>query len=451
MKHIPALIILFILITPINLALAVSDSVQVTQEVYICDQDGICEAFQRENETNCSSDCGCDFDKNCEPERKETYNNCPSDCPVLTPSGTAIFDTIPPIIFDLLIEKITPDSAIIFWKTNEPSLCQVFFGETLEYEKGSLSETTFSFKHSSELTNLFPETTYYFKIKCKDANQNESEIKDQKFSTLALPDLIPPANIRNFEAIPGDRKISLFWQNPPDPDFKAVKIMRSTDFYPLSPKEGTLVYDNSGTFFVDKDLINGTKYYYTAFSYDFAGNYASGAMISAIPQPPLPPEIILPEIEKITLKDFEFFQEEKRLPLIEEKRILAEPEKPLTISIDYQKVTEFTKTIMMILEREEKVYSYLLKLDPEKKKFETNITPPEPGLYSLKFLLLDNQNRVLKEILGQLQIKKIEIIPPPKIPWYKNLEIWLKIIVYSLIGVIILGVIAYLVKRLLRK
>ncbi|GAH74420.1 unnamed protein product, partial [marine sediment metagenome] len=265
------------------------------------------------------------------------------------------------IIYNLFINEITLNSVTISWKVDEQAICQLFWGRTQEYKEEIITEDAFSRgEHSTKITHLLPETSYHFKVACKDTNYNESETTDQKFTTLTPPDIIPPANISNFEAISGDKKIILKWQNPPDLDFKEVKIIRSTEFYPSNPWAGKLVYIGKETFFEDINLTNGITYYYTAFSYDRAGNYSSGAIVSATPgvppivppvKPPVEPPVepAPPEVEKLELKDFDFFQEEKKIPLIEEKEIKLKEKEPLTVSVDYEKVPEVLKTIMVTL------------------------------------------------------------------------------------------------------
>jgi len=355
-----------------------------------------------------------------------------------TPSAGAVFvsDTTPPVIYDLFISQITLNSATIEWKTDEPSLCQLFWGKTQEYEEGTISETTFYLKHSTKLTQFLPETTYHFKISCRDTNQNQSETKDQNFITLTPPDIIPPANVSNFEAIPGDRQITLRWKNPSDVDFKGTKIMRSEKFYPKDPWEGKLVYDGKETSFVDTGLTNGVRYYYTAFSYDFTGNYSSGAIASAVPQKPLPPKAPPekipppseeippvvpppPEVEKIILEDFDFIQEGKKVPIIEGK-IEVKPKKTLTISIDYEKVPEVLKTIMVTIEKDNKFFSFLLRVNKEKTAYLATILPPEEGgIYPLTITIFDYQNQTLKRIPAQMKV--IKALPSLiKIPWYKK-------------------------------
>jgi len=402
----------------------------------------------------------CNNNGICEPALGENYINCPFDCPAppppFPPGAAFIPDTTPPVIYNLLISEITLNSAEISWDTNEQALCQLFWGKTQEYKEEVISEAAFYWKHSTKLTKLLPETTYHFKITCRDTNQNESETTDQKFTTLTPPDITPPANISNFEAVAGDEQITLTWQNPPDPDFKAVKIMRSENFYPENPWEGEMVYNDKGTFFVDIGLTNGVRYYYTAFAYDKTGNYSSGAITSAIPYPPevppvippvvppvVPPEIVPPEIEKLTLEDFDFWQEGKKIPLIDGKRIEAKTEIPLTISIDYEKVPEVLKTIMITLKRGEKIFSFLLRIDKEKIKYLATLILPDAGDYPLNINVLDFKNQTLRGIPGELVTKEIEVITL-KIPWYRQCKNWL----YILIGLLILGAIAYFIRKL---
>lgn len=396
--------------------------------VPICDNDGICETG-------------------------ETNANCPLDCQPPPP------DTTPPVIYDISVDKITANSAEISWKTNENALCQLFLGKTQEYEAEVITESTFYSEHLISLINLSPQTTHHFKIACKDYNQNKGEIGDQEFTTLSLPvppDTTPPANVLNFQATPGDTQITLTWENPPDPDFKAVKIMRSDKFYPATPDEGIPIYDDDGDYFLDTGLINETRYYYTAFAYDEAGNYSSGAIASAVPQKPgappppeeIPPEVPPPpEVEEIDFNDFEFTQENKKVSLVEDKLNLK-ANIPLTASIAYEKVPEVLKTIMITLEKDSKIFSFLLRINKEKTRYEAIIYPPEPGIYPLTLAILNYKNQTLKTIKGLLIIEGPTIIVgPAKTPWYKNCKIWLLILLILLI----LAAIIYFIRKKIRE
>lgn len=381
-------------------------------------------------------------------------------------------DIIPPAIYGLFIEKITQNSADISWKTDKKALCKLFWGRTQEYTEEIISGVEFIFEHSVKIKGLSSETIYHFKVVCRNVSGYESETKDQAFTTLTQPDIAPPANVSNFEAIPGNSQITLKWKNPSDSDFKAVRIVRSEKFYPRDPWEGKLVYDGRETLFVDTGLTNGIRYYYTVFSYDFAGNFSSGAIASAVPRlrPPPPPEEITaekecleagyywydnachlepklvpapPEVEKIKLSDFDFIFQGKKLPLIEENKIEVKTGEPLTISIDYEKVPEVLKTIMVTLEKDGKFFSFLLRINKEKTAYLAALMlPEEPGIYPLTITILDYKNQAIKKITGQLIVSGIKL-PTVPIPWHKKYQLY----IYILAVMVIAAGIIYLYKK----
>ena len=103
---------------------------------------------------------------------------------------------------------------------------------------------------------------------------------------------LPPGDITDFTAQPGDGEIVLNWTNPTDSDFKGTLISYSTgnDPYPATHNDGTFVCDReaapgSSDSFKVAGLVNGTKYNYSAFTYDEAGNYSETAHVSAMPNP----------------------------------------------------------------------------------------------------------------------------------------------------------------------
>ena len=367
-------------------------------------------------------------------------------------------DTVPPQIFEIVVENITSDSAIISWKTSEPSIPQINYGKTKNYEKTIIGKD-FLTSHRIVLENLLADTVYHFEIAVADRTGNRTSSGDYVFKTLVGPDILAPANISNFEAITMDRQITLKWQNPTDPDFKAVRIMRNSDFYPQDPEQGTLVYDGRETSFIDTGLTNGKRYYYTAFSYDFSSNFSSGAIVSAVPWPPevlppvipLPPEVLPPivppppEVEKITIDDFDFIQAGRKIPVIDGK-LEIKKEEPLEIFINYDKVPEVLKTITVTLEKGEKFFSFLLRINKEKTAYLATLMPPdEPGVYPITITVLDYKNQALKKIHGFLEVFRIPTVSAP-VPWYKKYQIY----IYILLGILILAGIIYLFRKINR-
>jgi len=86
-------------------------------------------------------------------------------------------------------------------------------------------------------------------------------------------DKAPPPPITNFSAEEKDSAVKLTWVNPVDTDFAGLRIMRKTDGYPTGPSDGTLIYSGGANTYTDTGLINGTTYYYRAFTFDFDRNF----------------------------------------------------------------------------------------------------------------------------------------------------------------------------------
>ncbi|MCB2156090.1 hypothetical protein KQI84_14530 [bacterium] len=111
---------------------------------------------------------------------------------------------------------------------------------------------------------------------------------DQVTWSTGGSDTTPPENVSGFNAQPGDGQVTLLWTNPVD-DFAGTRIQRRTDDFPADENDGDNIYDGTGTQYVDSGLVNGTTFYYTAFSYDGVPNYAGGVQASASPRvPPTP-------------------------------------------------------------------------------------------------------------------------------------------------------------------
>ncbi|MEW6607003.1 MAG: fibronectin type III domain-containing protein [bacterium] len=312
-------------------------------------------------------------------------------------------DIASPYIFDILVHSLTSHSVIIDWKTNEPGTSQIDYGLTQAYELGTVQDEPPSLNtvHSLTLKGLSSGTTYHFRIRSRDSAGNERISQDLTFTTLTLPDRVPPANIASFKAEGRDRAIYLSWINPPDPDFLGAVIKRSRDLYPIFPEQGVLVYQGKDSSFLDENLINSQKYYYTAFSYDQAGNYSSGALASAVPQTPevpiVPEEIIPPLVtplpitlpaiglidveDVLDVKDVSFSVAQGKIELaLAEEGIKVLPDFPINLSIAKEKFPFPVKTIWLSLENQ----LYLLKENFDKSAYEvTFISPSEPGRYSL--------------------------------------------------------------------
>ncbi|MFH1856783.1 MAG: putative Ig domain-containing protein [Candidatus Omnitrophota bacterium] len=89
--------------------------------------------------------------------------------------------------------------------------------------------------------------------------------------TLSVKDA--PSGVTNFIACASDGKAGLAWVN--SADFDVVKIFRNTGDFARTPDEGALIYEGKEDNIVDRNLTNGTIYYYSAFVFDEEGFFSS--------------------------------------------------------------------------------------------------------------------------------------------------------------------------------
>lgn len=121
---------------------------------------------------------------------------------------------------------------------------------------------------------------FVFNFSLSQHSQHEVNVS---VNVLSVEDQIPPSPIKNFKAKPGNKKILLSWENPKDADFSYVQIERGEKEFIRFPGQGFLIYKDKGNSYLDKNLINGKRYYYTAWAYDKQGNFSSPSFVSAVP------------------------------------------------------------------------------------------------------------------------------------------------------------------------
>ncbi len=102
-------------------------------------------------------------------------------------------------------------------------------------------------------------------------------------------DTTPPEDVVGFAAQPGNGQVGLSWTNPDDSDFVGTMVRYRTDGqYPLDHNDGTEICNETGAPGLSggcthENAQNGTTYFYSAFTYDAAGNYSQTAHVSATP------------------------------------------------------------------------------------------------------------------------------------------------------------------------
>jgi len=321
---------------------------------------------------------------------------------------------LPGVPYIKVVNK-TETSAEIVWKTVQPASSYVDYGLTKNYEIGTIFSPKLVKDHRVKLTELQPKITYHFRIRSRDIFGNEIVSKDH---TFVLPDLTPPANVRNFTAQPGNETITLTWQNPADKDFQGVRVQMSTISYPIDPFDGKTVYDGKETSYTILNLKNDIRYYFTAFSYDDSGNFTSGAIASAVPTieivPPeeipfIPPEL-KPEIADIILEDISFSIEGVQIFPDQEGVLIVKAGQVFKISIPVEKFPKVLKTIITVIG--DRTSSYLLRINPEETAYEAIIFAPEiPKTYPMTTIIMDFKQGTVAKIPAFLRVEAIEARP----------------------------------------
>lgn len=213
-----------------------------------------------------------------------------------TSSGLFTIDTTPPVISGVspTTNSLTNSTLVSYTFSEECASASVTWNRvggapdiaSPHVQALTVGERTIGTHTALTLANnpaLTQGTIYNITFACSDAAGNTATAVSANNITY---DVQPPAVVSAFRAVAGDTRTTLIWANPADPDFAGVKILRKTGSYPISNTDGTVVYNAAGTSTVDNSLTNATQYYYRAFAYDTAGNFAAGVNASATPVTP---------------------------------------------------------------------------------------------------------------------------------------------------------------------
>jgi hypothetical protein len=97
-------------------------------------------------------------------------------------------DTTPPIISEVTATDITTTTARITWLTDEESNSIVWYGTTtplvVDESTPMASSSDLVLNHDIALSNLIPNTTYYFIVNSTDESDNNEISEEETFTTL---------------------------------------------------------------------------------------------------------------------------------------------------------------------------------------------------------------------------------------------------------------------------
>lgn len=103
-------------------------------------------------------------------------------------------DTNPPkIINGPVVQSITQNSAVIYWRTDENSDSTLKYDNKAEEFSNIIEKSERVVDHYVTLTGLQPSTIYHYLIESKDSSENIVRSKDDIFKTSSIPDNMAPS------------------------------------------------------------------------------------------------------------------------------------------------------------------------------------------------------------------------------------------------------------------
>ena len=162
------------------------------------------------------------------------------------------------------VKAITDRSASIVWTTDELADSYVDYHET-PYLGSVVGSPQYSFEHEVTLTNLEPDSTYFFRVGSTDrANNGPTATAVAQFSTLEAPDIEPPAAPSELQVMAGSSSILVTWAANEEEDLGGYSVYRENE-------TGTFVLvatQLEEPRFLDENLEEGVIYRYRVTAVD---------------------------------------------------------------------------------------------------------------------------------------------------------------------------------------
>jgi len=339
----------------------------------------------------------CNNNGICEPQGGEDFNSCPADCEIedngegeVVGGGGYIPEKL--YIKNLIINKVTFNSAEISWQTNKLAFCVTNIGKTSGYEKETEVEVERFSNHLVMLTGLNSFTTYHFNITCKDVDNLTVQSGDKYFVTTYII-----RDVNNFTAVPGEKEIFLSWENPVDQNFQLVRLIRNEYFYPADINDGVVIYEGAGSAFTDENVQEERTYYYAIFAGGKNNVWSQGSLAFAKFKPV--PASVTPGIstnKEITITIVNFSTEKINLSVGNNKTIEVLTNTPLIISANCGKIPGAEKVSVRLRS----------SITESSKNFceASLISPRQPGIYPIEISITDSKNRVIGKIEAELKV-----------------------------------------------
>jgi peroxiredoxin len=195
--------------------------------------------------------------------------------PTVTPTPTPTPTPPPPdtlVIKNVVVGSITDTSAVITWSTNLTSTSQLQWGNTWQCDDTTGVQSNMVLDHTVSLSNLKPNTTYYFKVKSvADKGQIAVSESSQEFNTLPPPDKTLPAISSLQVSYVSDVTVVITWKT----DEKASGQVEFGTTLNYGHKGGTENITGTDHKSILTGLLPSTAYHFRVKSADIEDNLAT--------------------------------------------------------------------------------------------------------------------------------------------------------------------------------
>ncbi|HUC31061.1 MAG TPA: fibronectin type III domain-containing protein, partial [Candidatus Paceibacterota bacterium] len=214
--------------------------------------------------------------------------------PTITP------ETTPPVISGIATTSVSSVVATIVWTTNELAVSTMSYGTSQSYGSIAALPATALLAHSATLTNLSPNTTYYYCIHATDVWGNAVSSCGNTFMTGAAPlppDTTPPVISGVAQESVASYDATIVWSTN-ELATSSIRYGTSTSYGSVLAIDASAGLVHSGTI---ADLSSATTYDYCIDATDLAGNTANSCGHSfTTAAAPLAPDTTPPTILLVT-------------------------------------------------------------------------------------------------------------------------------------------------------
>lgn len=179
-------------------------------------------------------------------------------------------DVRPPRLRGIAVRKVTSTSALVEWRTDEPSDGFVDFGPSSTYGRQAGS-SELRRKHQVLVSDLDSGTRYHYRVRSADLAGNASESADLTWRTRGSRDERPPVVVEGPEVIVSDATATFSWRTD-EPCFGTVAVGSDGDLGTGAEAlyEGERASSHHRV--TVTGLVAGTRYFFALVSRDLGGN-----------------------------------------------------------------------------------------------------------------------------------------------------------------------------------